>query len=96
MIPKEILNHYNMETLEERIEFLQPQTEEQIAQITEKFYRQFLNVTDYEITRGYDKLLSEPLKFISNLTTLSSTLKSICEYREFARTEVKKYEEVSK
>lgn len=51
-------------------------------------YYAFLNRTDFEIIKGFESLLSEPTKFLSNLVELAKTLKEVSGYRSLARQEI--------
>jgi len=81
-IPNEILTKYKILVSEDWFPY---GSEEYV-------YRQFLTNTDYEIIKGYESLLSEPLKFLTNLLALAKTLSEVSKYRAIARTEIEKLE----
>ncbi|MBQ0088126.1 MAG: hypothetical protein KBT27_02200 [Prevotellaceae bacterium] len=76
-IPEEVLERYQISTLHE----------------DEDIYRTFLQRTDYEIIKGFESLLTEPLKFLQNIITLAATLKELSGWRAVARIEIEKGED---
>lgn len=90
MIPENILNKYGMETLEERIAFLQPPDAECEAQIERNFYQEFLNNTDFEMIKAFETLFSEPSKFLTNIISLYKDYSEIITWRAYARSELVK------
>lgn len=88
MIPEEILNKYGMETLEERVAFLQPPDAECEKQIHDNFYQEFLNNTDFEMIQAFETLFSEPTKFITNIVSLSKNYTEVIKWRAYARGEL--------
>lgn len=76
MIPTELLVKYNISTNHMDDE--------------ECVYRTFLTVTDYEIIKSYETLMSEPTKFITNLATMYKNNKEVITWRVYAREQLNK------
>jgi len=77
-IPKEILDKYNVYNI--LIE-----TSEDII-----VYKTFLSQTDFEIIKGFESLLDDPVNFLTKIIELSEELKEISDYRKIAREEILK------
>ena len=90
MIPENILAKYSMETLEQRIAFLQPPDAECEKQIEKNFYQEFLDNTDYEMIKAFETLFSEPSKFLTNIISLYKDYSEIITWRAYARSELLK------
>ena len=90
MIPENILNKYGMETLEERVAFLQPPDAECEKQIERNFYQEFLDNTDYEMIKAFETLFSEPTKFVTNTISLYKDYSEVIKWRAYARGELMK------
>lgn len=90
MIPENILNKYGMETLEERLAFLQPPDAECEKQVRRNFYEEFLGNTDYEMIKAFETLFSEPTKLVTNIISLYRDYSEIIKWRAYARGEILK------
>lgn len=56
----------------------------------ESIYREYLKITSNEILEGYESLLTEPAKFLTNLLELVVTLNTVLKYRAIAKRELRK------
>lgn len=56
------------------------------------YYKTFLQATDFEMLKAFEKLFSEPTKFVANIVTLYKSYSEVIKWRVYARTQVEELE----